>query len=901
MTVDCRVIKAGVGLDASVKGVVPISGKVTLDMKNRNHRVTFQTPEKERELLVLKSRPIVFTEETAVRKTQGAKQVKGTLRKEITIQGEKVQKFPSQMKTSWGRQALGLEFALQSSMISRLNRERSAPFQPLTGPAELRLAVRPGENRPEEVEIVCRPKTVPATSSEETSSEQRSAEQPSAMRLELDIRAKHPQQDRNMMIKIQTKDEQVEIDPRRREIDASTEKRYPRKLLLRSPREKEPAVSAETQQQGREDGKQQTRKTIAIQIERSRIPDLESWDFKGCAEMQFEYPTFRDSRLIQDGVVKTKVDAKWGADCSGRGPRVQIDAKFQKSVQQRRFERQEEAAEWDSRNSGEGLTQSQELRLESLLDTVQTLWMWEPKPERNSRSVQESSSREKSRESSSRSAQESSSMERSRESSGSSEEIQFKKLRSNLYKQCLKDRRDGQQYSRACREAVRQRSQLRELDAEIQFQNIPAWLEQTCLAAHSYILNSLYSRSAVRQVGVANPPNQIRVRATLDRAEREMNVTIRTPRQDHNISRLPMAWAPVWFPSTRKTLTEQAMDTATKNKYTPFCKVQSNDKIRTFDDVEYKYKLSKCDHILAKDASPEEKFMVLVNKPEERKPEKTVKVFIKSTKIELRVPRGSSSEEVQSQEFAWEDQEWRQSQEKRQTSQQTSAESRSKSKSMEWTSVEEEQHLHKPIEVTIDGRQVPIQSGEVKTIRHQTTGKVICTLYCHGNGIQLKSPQHGVMVKVDNHNVEVKVSHDYRKKLVGLCGNFDGEQSKEYEGPREEVYKSPKEFGLSYLVPSKQCEVQGKKQPVMRNIMITRLNERNEEQACFSKIPVAQCPEGSRKTKSEVRSTEFHCLPKELQSTQKMIKLHKTKPLGGLQSKSTDLVQDVEAELECRE
>ncbi|XP_078656548.1 uncharacterized protein LOC144902798 [Branchiostoma floridae x Branchiostoma belcheri] len=960
MTVDCRVIKSGVALDVTMNSLIPISGKATFDIKNRQHKLTFETPEKERELLVLKSRPIVFTEETAAPKTPktpGSRQVKQPQIKEITLQGKKIQRFPSQMKAAYGQQALGLEFSLKSSMVSLLNKEKRAPFQPLCGPVELRLAVKPGQNKPEKIEIECRPKETRYTSSEETSSQMSSKEQTTSQRVELDIRANHPRQERFMKIKLNYRDEQVEVDPRRRELD-SRERKVPRKFLVRSLREKEPEMSSETQYQVRQDGKQQTRKTIAIQIERSRIPEIESWDTKMCVDMQLEYPTNRDVRLIQDGVTQALVDAKWGADCSGRGPRVQLNAKFQKSVEQRRQERREEAAEWESR-SGEVLTQSQEQKLDSILDSVKSLWSWSKSKseERSPRSTEESreqerSSQEKSQE---RASKETGEASRSWETSWqSSDKFQQIKLRRNLYKQCLKDRRDGQQYSPACSESLDQRSLLRELNAEIIFQNIPEWLQQASLAAHRYIQNTFYGRSSIRQVGINNPAGQIRVRASLDQPQREMNITIRTPRQEHNISRVPLDWVPLFFPSTRRTLTEQAMDKVTKNKYTPYCKVQANDKIRTFDDVEYKYRIGKCDHILAKDASPEERFMVLTNKPNQHRPEKTVKVFLETVKVEFRVPPSTSSQERQhsretsqerqrSQEHQenqerqeenqeWQDQEWRQSQERRQsrehqlsreqsrqqpgsrresqeqrTSQQTSAESQSQSqsrtsKSVEWTSSEEKLHQHVPIEVTIDGREAQIQPGQTKQIRHATSGKVICTIRRHGNTVELSSPKHGLKVKMDGHYVQVKVSHDYRKKLVGLCGNFDGEQSNEYEGPREEVYRSPKEFALSYQVPSRQCEGEGKKQPVMRNIMHTRLNERNEEEACFSKTPVAQCPPGSKKTKSEVRSTEFHCLLKELQSTQKMIKLYETKPLGDkLQGKSTDLVQDVEAELECRQ
>merc|ERR1711915_375422 len=47
-----------------------------------------------------------------------------------------------------------------------------------------------------------------------------------------------------------------------------------------------------------------------------------------------------------------------------------------------------------------------------------------------------------------------------------------------------------------------------------------------------------------------------------------------------------------------------------------------------------------------------------------------------------------------------------------------------------------------------------------------------------------------------------KASQVLKKKTCGLCSNFDGQKSWEFEGPREEVYAEESAFASSYAVPS---------------------------------------------------------------------------------------------------
>ncbi|XP_078656549.1 vitellogenin-6-like [Branchiostoma floridae x Branchiostoma belcheri] len=882
MTVDSRVLKSGVAINVTLNTTLPVSGKLSMDLESQKYKWTMETPNQERELVTLKSRPFVYTEEKKIREDRERREREVTRRQEFLIKGKKIQKQPTEYNRTFGREEFGVEFRLNSSMVSRLNKEKRAPFQPLTGPVELRLSVKPGQNKPEKIEIEVEKKEVRVSSSER--SEERREQQKKDQRWEINILAKHERQDREMKIKIQDSQEKVEEDPRRRQLD-SREQRIPKKFLLRSIQEEEPFVSEETRELLKESQKEQTRRTIAVQIERKRLQN-EREDFKACVNMEFEYPTYADYRLVQDRIQKAKIDAKWGRDCSGNDKKMQLTAKFQKSVEQRRQERREEQMfEQAPKDSQEWIRKETEQDFESFLESLSDVFTF------GERSVSSRSSREQER-------RDQEQTEKKQEYYSESHSDKKREIRENVLRKCLQERRQGRQFPQSCLKAIEQRSQLRELEVEIEHQNLPTWMKQLFSDLHKHVQHQFWDRVSVKDVDVRNEINKLRLRLTVDKDFKEMNVTIKTPREEVNVTRvslkepklkinlqkvlkteLPLKMdlslpVPLRFPSTKYSLMQEYQNRLMNKQYWPYCKVE-HDKIKTFDDVEYKYELSKCEHILAKDASPEERFMVLISKKEEQKPENILKVFLEGKKIELRTREQSREEERRERE-----------------------------EEHKWTSEEEKEHKHNLIEITMDGREVEVRPEQQIVIRrdqNDRNSEKLFTIQRVGKMVKIISEKLGLKIKHDNHATWVKASNNFRSKMAGLCGNFDGEQTNEYSGPSEEIYRSHKMFALSYQVPSKQCEVEGKKLPKMRNVMISRTNENGKEETCFSKTPVPQCPEGSRKTKTEKSQMEFHCLYTNLESTKKMMKLHQTKPLEKMMSKKTDRVQEIEAELECRE
>ncbi|CAH1265243.1 CTD-3088G3.8 [Branchiostoma lanceolatum] len=735
MSVDCRVVQSGVALNVLVNTTFPVSGKLSLDLENKKYRLNIKAPDQERELFTLKSTPFVYTEQKMIGPTADGKSALPVIRT-MNILGKKIQQWPTQVHTTFGREELGFEFTLDSKMISRLNKEKMSPIQPLTGPIELKLTAKPGLYPPTEADIELRQpieESIRHLSPLERLVYTQQREMTNEFRLEIDILAKNQQHPRTMNIKIHSYDNQMTEDDLTSDFkEVRVSPRFPQ----RSSEEMEPEVSSETSKKMKMLTNKVLRKTVAVQIERSPIPTKESEDFKGCLNMEFEYPAMPEWRLIQDRKMKALIDAKWGRDCSGNDKMLKVNAKWQKSEEQRRQERCQEQQHISDVDSSE---QDSNEELMTTCGDLKTPQKW------------------------------------------------------NHFKECLKDRRDGLMYSPACRLAVEDRSLLRQLDIDIMHLNLPSWMEELSTSLKRYVYFTFFDRLSIDDIDVRNEENKVRIQVVTNKDQDVMNVSIHTPDEDAHISNIPIEqpkikvdfskilkldvplkldWPlgfPLRFPSTKKSLKQQYMEVIFGSNQPAFCKIRPNDRIQTFDGVQYKYKVGTCAHVLAKDSSPEESFLVLVRKEDVEQPDKTFQVFLDGKKIELTTTQKSQSEE--------------------------------------WTSKEEEL---KQVHVFIDGRQVeinPLKARQILKDEHDTNSPVLFSLSRFGDKVILMSQQHGLIVETDGHYVQVKVPSAYRGKLSGLCGNFDGEQDSEYEGPSQELYRSPSDFGLSYRIPSKEYQV----------------------------------------------------------------------------------------------
>ncbi|CAL1540777.1 unnamed protein product [Lymnaea stagnalis] len=71
--------------------------------------------------------------------------------------------------------------------------------------------------------------------------------------------------------------------------------------------------------------------------------------------------------------------------------------------------------------------------------------------------------------------------------------------------------------------------------------------------------------------------------------------------------------------------------------------------------------------------------------------------------------------------------------------------------------------------------------------------------------VSVELPLTGVSVVVEGSYIKIMVHPLFKKRLCGLCGNFDSQISWEYEGPENELHATPKSFTHSYILPNPNC------------------------------------------------------------------------------------------------
>jgi hypothetical protein len=135
----------------------------------------------------------------------------------------------------------------------------------------------------------------------------------------------------------------------------------------------------------------------------------------------------------------------------------------------------------------------------------------------------------------------------------------------------------------------------------------------------------------------------------------------------------------------------------------------------------------------------------------------------------------------------------------------------------------------------------------------------------------VKAYELGITVVLDDEkkSMTIKMSpvNMLQGEVCGMCGNYNQDQSDEYEVPYNLKVPSSRKLLLSYLVPSDMCDVdkitpEDYCRKESKHVTIRRY-ENEAELKCTTEKKIPQCVEGCRPESTRLVKTCFTCRQEE--------------------------------------
>jgi hypothetical protein len=456
--------------------------------------------------------------------------------------------------------------------------------------------------------------------------------------------------------------------------------------------------------------------------------------------------------------------------------------------------------------------------------------------------------------------------------------------------ECLKSIQEtNNKYIPACKALRQEREELRAVHAELTHNELvkrpyKSFFYQGLEMMKKFIWGDVQTE----QAEIHNPDKTVLLTGELEKSLNKMNISVKHVRGNVKFNRvyIPQILQDLKVLQPYKLQQHMVMsysDDILNGRNINQCKLLRNNSIYTFDKKMYNYEQSTCDHVLAKDCSSKERFVVLSRKLAHTSPKKIVTVYIEDTKIQfvpnlmdediatwinetdvnLEVLKKLIIEDGEVKKMSIDSPTVHIMEAKRTDDMQVPNPKQSwdmpESSSSEEIEMgmEELEHWedfkdHVKGDIEMAPQQLPPKP--------KILARIIRTKL--GDSIMLFAPEQELKVFFDGENVKVELPQKYKGLHCGLCGDFNGEVSDEFVGPNKEVYKNPRRFGRSYQHTTMECAKDNDCSPIMEFAFDTeiRLPMNNEEFACVSKKPLATCAPTCRATREEFVDVEFVCI-----------------------------------------
>jgi hypothetical protein len=288
-------------------------------------------------------------------------------------------------------------------------------------------------------------------------------------------------------------------------------------------------------------------------------------------------------------------------------------------------------------------------------------------------------------------------------------------------------------------------SHLLKYTVDLEYHNVPLAVKNYTNKAYLCLKNYYFWQSDIAQIMVRNPEDRVKAVFRIDPMTlRRVNITIKTPVENVTMKDLPL---PIKLSPVNVKSSSNWWGLGSTNDFYDVCHVSSN-KVKTFDDVEYRVPMSTCYAVLAKDCSSESNFAVLMKKLREGTEQKEVKIITPYQRIILRPESGDQ------------------------------------------------------VSVQTNGQKYNPSEEPQEIVQH---GHVVIRIEKEGPYVKIVLPESGVKVYFDGYACNIKLSKMYQNQQCGLCGHYDEEHSDEFRTADFREVDDVREFYKSYIIKDSEC------------------------------------------------------------------------------------------------
>jgi hypothetical protein len=440
---------------------------------------------------------------------------------------------------------------------------------------------------------------------------------------------------------------------------------------------------------------------------------------------------------------------------------------------------------------------------------------------------------------------------------------------SNTARECSKHEQEGVPYSYTCLKARREAQSLNWMAMEIESHNTPRSLKNLTLHFDDFLKAAYYHHMTNKRFEVQNPTNKVKIVVEIKpvinrRPYQILDVYMYKPEENtfwEGFKMSPLAEA--FLPLTAQLPTsEKVFNKIMGYQYTPFCEI-SREHVTTFDNVTYRYPLTDCYYLLAKDCSK--------NIP--------VEVYAKQTSAGKKIKLNLGKMNVE---------------------------------------------INEDRKVIVNGQPVQVEVFERKVFKNEEQRNILVVSRPVSGKIVVNAQVHGIKILGDGKHLQVQMSNMFRGRTCGLCGDMNGEKVAEFKDPKGCVRKSIENFAMSYVFGScqnrnptnyeaEQCVREHSRSHYESSSWSSPISERSssgiryvnkvvprEGETCFSVKPVPECPIGTQPTGHVTKEIGFHCV-RNGRMVNDMIARSRSQVLDELYTKSVDFTELVAVPESCKE